>query len=52
MTRTPIGAKLRRGRARVDGVIAFRGPAGLQKLHAILLTYSFYNFDLSYCQVL
>ena len=25
------------------------GP-GLERLHAILLTYSFYNFDLSYCQ--
>ena len=26
------------------------GP-GLERLHAILLSYAFYNFDLSYCQV-
>ena len=31
-------------------LFADEGGQGLERMHSILLTYSFYNFDLSYCQ--
>jgi len=31
-------------------MFADENGVGLERLHAILLTYSFYNFDLAYCQ--
>jgi len=53
-------AKFRDRRSRIEkdvvrtdrGIEMFADAAGpgLERLHAILLTYSFYNFDLSYCQ--
>jgi hypothetical protein len=36
---------------RQQALFAVEGSEGLKALHRVLLTYTFYNFDLSYCQV-
>jgi hypothetical protein len=36
---------------RQQALFAVEGSEGLKALHRVLLTYTFFNFDLSYCQV-